>query len=129
MPSGDGRGGTKERLREVAIRALLTNPTHEAAAKAAGVSESTLARWMREPTFAAAVREARRRALEQAMGALSAATAEAVETLRACLGAEGEAVRVRAAVAILDHALRGAETQDLEERIAALETALATKGA
>jgi len=129
VASGDGRGGTKERLREVAIGALLTNPTHEAAAKAAGVSESTLARWMRDPTFAAAVREARRRALEQALGALSAATAEAVETLRVLLGAEGEAVRVRAAVAILDHALRGAETQDLEERIAALEAALEAKGA
>jgi len=127
--AGDGRGGTKERLREVAIGALLTNPTHEGAARAAGVSESTLARWLREPVFAAAVREARRRALEQALGALSAATAEAVETLHAMLGAEGEAVRVRAAVAILEHALRGAEVTDLEERIAALESALEAKGA
>ena len=129
MASADGRGGTKERLREVAIGALLTHSTHEAAAKAAGVSESTLARWLREPTFAAAVREARRRALEQALGTLSAATAEAVETLRACLGAEGEAVRVRAAVAILEHAMRGAEVTDLEERIAALEAALEARGA
>lgn len=128
MATGEGHG-SKERLREAAVAALLSHPTHEAAAKAAGVSESTLARWLREPTFAAAVREARRRALEQALGTLSAATAEAVETLRACLGAEGEAVRLRAAVAVLEHALRGAEVADLEQRIAALEAALEAKGA
>lgn len=128
MALGDGHGN-KERLRETAVAALLAHPTYQEAARAAGVSESTLARWLREPAFAAAVREARRRTLEQAIGALSAATAEAVATLRAMLGAEGESVRVRAAVAILEHALRGAETQDLEERIAALEAALEAKGA
>lgn len=128
MATGEGHGN-KDRLREVAVAALLTCATYEEAAKVAGVGVSTLSRWLREPSFAGAVREARRRALEQALGTLSAATAEAVETLRACLGAEGEAVRVRAAVAILEHAMRGAEVTDLEERIAALEAALEARGA
>lgn len=124
-----GGHGSKERMRDAAVAALLTHPTHAAAAAAAGIGLSTLTRWLQDPAFAAAVREARRRTLEQALGTLSAATAEAVETLRACLGAEGEAVRVRAAVAILEHALRGGEVSDLEERIAALEAALAAKRA
>jgi transposase-like protein len=126
--TGEGHG-SKERLREAAVAALLSHATYEEAARAAGVGLSTLVRWLKEPSFAAAVRDARRRTLEQALGALSAATAEAVETLRACLGAGGDAVRVRAAVAILEHAMRGAEVTDLEERIAALEAALAAKGA
>jgi sulfite exporter TauE/SafE len=121
--------GSKERLREAAVAALLTHATYEEAAKAAGVGLSTLVRWLKDPAFAAAVREARRRTLEQALGALSAAAAEAVETLRGMLGAQSEAVRVRAAVAILEHAMRGAEVTDLEERIAALEAALAAKRA
>ncbi len=129
MASGEARGGSKVRLREAAIGALLTHSTHAEAARAAGVSKSTLARWLRDPAFAQAVREARRHALEQSLGALSAATAEAVATLRASLQAEGEAVRVRAAVAILEHALRAAEVGDLAERIAALEAALEARGA
>jgi hypothetical protein len=118
-----------ERLREAAVAALLRCPMLEAAARAAGCGESTLRRWLQEPGFASAVRDARRRTLEQSLGALSAATAEAVDTLRACLGAEGEAVRVRAAVAILEHAMRGAEVAGLHERVAALEAALEARRA
>jgi hypothetical protein len=43
-----------------AIEALLSQPTTATAAKAAGVSQATLFRWLNDPTFAAAYRSARK---------------------------------------------------------------------
>jgi hypothetical protein len=54
-----GRGKCP-RQAEAAIAALLAEPTIEAAARKAGISESTLLRWLQEPAFKAAFRAARR---------------------------------------------------------------------
>jgi hypothetical protein len=43
-----------------------------------------------------------------------------VATLLACLKADSENVRLRAAVAILEHAHKGIELEDLEVRLVAL---------
>ena len=49
------------------------------------------------------------------------AGSDAVEALQQSLQATSEGVRLRAAGAILDYSMRGAELLDLEARIAALE--------
>jgi hypothetical protein len=119
-----GHGAKIGRQREAAIAALLTAPTVGDAAKAARVSEKTLRRWLAEPAFAEPYRAARRQALDTAIGTLTAATGEAVVTLRRNMSeAAPPAVQVRAAVALLDLALRGAELIDLAERVEQLEAA------
>jgi hypothetical protein len=104
----NGHGQKRSRKREQAIAALLSEPTVQAAAPKAGVSLSTLKRWLKEPGFRAAYRRARRELVEGAVGRMQAATGEAVTTLLtvARSGAR-DGDRVRAAVAILDNAQRG----------------------
>jgi hypothetical protein len=101
------------RKQEALIAALLTEPTHAAAAAKAGVSEATLQRWLHLPGFRAAYRQARRELVERAVGRIQAATGQAVDTLLAVAkdGAK-DGDRVRAAVALLDHAFRGLTAAD-----------------
>jgi hypothetical protein len=108
-----GHGQKLTRKQEALIGALLTEPTHAAAAAKAGVSEATVGRWLRLPAFRAAYRQARRELVEGAVGRIQAATGQAVDTLLAVAknGAK-DSDRVRAAVALLDHALRGLTDAD-----------------
>src|SRR5215468_791761 len=95
------------RKQEALIAALLTEPTHAAAAVKAGVSEATLYRWLTFPAFRAAYRQARRELVEGAVGRIQAATGQAVDTLLAVAkGGARDGDRVRAAVALLDLAFR-----------------------
>ncbi len=111
---------------EALISALLTLPTIGAAAKSAHISEATARRWMALPQVQAAYRDARRLVIEQAFASIQAVTDEAVGTLRACLASSmPPAVRVRAAIALLDTAIRAVEMADLAQRIEHLEEALA----
>ena len=116
-----GHGAKSDRQREEAILALLTEPTIDAAARRAGVSDVTLWRWMQEPDFRDRYRQARRQVLEGAIASLQQAAGEAATTLRALLAAESETVRLGACRAILEQATKGADLLDLEARIAALE--------
>src|SRR6516225_7870764 len=101
------------RKQEALVAALLTEPTHAAAAATAGVSEATLHRWLRLPVFRAAYRRARRQLVESAIGRIQAATGQAVDTLTAVArGGAKDGDRVRAAVALLDHAFRGLADAD-----------------
>ena len=92
---------------EAAIAALLTEPTHVAAAAMAGVGQTTLYRWMNLPAFRKAYRLARRELVEHAVGRIQAATGQAVETLLG-IARQGrrDGDRLRAANALLDHACR-----------------------
>src|SRR5262245_26808281 len=109
-----GHGQKLTQKQETLIAALLTEPTHAAAAAKAGVSEATLYRWLDLPPFRVAYRRARRELVDGAIGRVQAATGLAVETLVAVArtGAK-EGDRVRAAVALLDHALRGLTDADI----------------
>jgi hypothetical protein len=103
-----GHGQKLSRKQEVLIAALLTEPTHAAAAAKAGVSEATLQRWLRLPAFQAAYRQARRELVEAAVGRLQAATGQAVDTLvSVAKSGARDGDRVRAAVALLEHAFKG----------------------
>ena len=108
---------------EKAVAALLASRSLEDAAATPGLSvnEKTLRRWLKEPEFAAAVSEARREALEQAVIRLAAVSVEAVAALEKNLSCGRPAVEVRAAVAVLEQAVKGAELLDVLSRLAALE--------
>src|SRR6266536_6667634 len=93
-------GGKRERREDLALAALLAEPTIAQAAAKAGISESTLLRWMAEPSFRARYREARRQVVEQATACLQHAATEAVDALRRNLVCGQPAVEVSSAKAV-----------------------------
>jgi hypothetical protein len=110
-------------MEDRALAALLTEPTIAQAATTAGVSESTLLRWVAEPSFKARYRDARRQVVELAVTGLQQATSEAVETLSRNLQCGVPSSEIAAAKTILDFAVKGVELVDLAERVEALEQA------
>jgi hypothetical protein len=108
-----GHGQKLTRKQEALIAALLSEPTHAEAAAKCGVSEATVHRWLTLPAFQATYRQARRQLLRAAVERLQGAVGQAVDTLRA-IARDGKKDndRVRASVAILDHAFRGIEPAD-----------------
>jgi phage terminase small subunit len=116
-----GHGEKLSRKREQAIAALLSEATVASAAERAGISEVTLWRWLKQPEFKAAYREARRQVVEKAVAQLQQSSWAASTTLLKLLASNSDSVRLRAAEAILSHANKGLELIDFEERIAALE--------
>lgn len=108
-----------------AIAALLeTSGNVAAAARISGIGQRTLHRWIKDdPTFAAALHEARGQALQLSVSRLTMATGGAVETLVSICDNKkaSHAVRVQAAQAILSHAGRFIDTLDIMQRLEALE--------
>jgi hypothetical protein len=112
---------------EAVIAALLTEPSHAKAAEKAGISESTLLRWLRKPAFLRVYRRVRRGILEAAIGRLQKAADRAVDALERNLTCDHPPSEIRAATAILEHAGRGLELLDLRERLEELERLLTDK--
>jgi hypothetical protein len=81
-----GHGQKKSRRREIAIGCLLAFPTVKSAAKAAGIAEITLHRWLKDPQFAGDYQRARERILETASEQLRSGTLQAVAVLREVIG-------------------------------------------
>jgi hypothetical protein len=77
-----GHGERKSKRRTLAVAMLLQHPTVKSAAKAVGVGEQTLHRWLRDPVFAREVDVARANILTLASDELRAGSLEAVATLR-----------------------------------------------
>ncbi len=93
---------------ELAIAALLSEPTAQQAAVKAGVPYRTLKSWLADAQFRQLFRSARLELVAGAIGRLQAAMGLAVDTLLAVAkDGKKDGDRVRAAVALLDHALRG----------------------
>jgi hypothetical protein len=111
-----GHGEKLSRKWEVAIAALLSEPTQEQAARKAGIAHKTLRNWLRMPEFAKAFRQARREIVDRAIQLLQQTTVDAVNTLKDSMADDKPAgVRVRAAQVIIEHALRALELTDLAE--------------
>ena len=119
-----GHGEKRSRKEEAAISALLTESGIAAAAKKAGIAESTLRRWLQDSDFAERYRSARRQVLEQSTARLQLATVDAVNALQAIVTSQDSppSTRVSAARTILDMAYRAIEVGELSERLHSLET-------
>jgi hypothetical protein len=118
-----GHGSKFSRKKEEAIAALLTQRNVEEAARVANIGTQTLYRWMKEPEFDAAYREARRAAVSQSNARLQQGSSAAVSTLlKVMVDANTPAsARVRAADRILEHAKQSIEIDDIQFRLSALE--------
>ena len=111
------------RKQESVILALLNHPTTQEAAKVAGVSDVTLWRWLQTESFQRAYLTARREAVKQAMAQIQQRTSEAVNVLNEIMKSKQEpsGVRVSAAKAIIEYAVKTLQVEDLEQRIFDLE--------
>jgi hypothetical protein len=121
MQENDEISGKQERL----IAFLLTERTIETACKKAEVAVVTYSRWMREESFLREYRTARKGVLENVIGRLQGITLAAIDALERNLTCENPSVEIRAAGIILEQAIRGLETLDVEQRLDALETMIA----
>ena len=113
---------------ELAIVALLATGDQGRAAKAAGINPSTLRRWfVGDPAFVNAYAKARREAFALAVAALQRLASKAVACLESVLDDVDAPpqCRVGAARTVLELAVKGTETQDVVERLDALEEAAA----
>ena len=98
-------------------------PTIERAAKACGIGEATLRRWLKDPAFQERYRAVRKESLQAVMNRLQQIAAEAVECLRevAVNSAAPSSARVAAARAVLEAIIKTVELQEIEERLTELE--------
>ena len=125
-----GHGTKFGRKMEDAVAALLTQRNMEEAAKAVGISTTTLMSWLKQPEFQTAYREAKRAAFSQAIARLQqGSVAAATALLKTIVDPNTPAsVRVRASECVLNHGLRALEVEDIEARVAALEASAADQG-
>ena len=118
MTAGDrGKRGADAPI----VTSLAAGASVPAASRAGGVSEATVYRRLREPEFRQRVDEARSEIVSRAVARLSAASTEAVDTLKRLLYVDSDFVRLGAAKSILEMGMKLREHQDLAERVAALE--------
>jgi transposase-like protein len=115
--------GTLTPKQRKAVEALLTTGEVTAAAQAAGVSRETLHRWLKQPLFQAAVRDAEARALDDLSRLLVRLGRTAAATLAKAMSDPTTpwATRVRAADASLGRLLQLRELATLEARVVELE--------
>lgn len=115
-------------LQQDVVLALVDHRTVMAAAKAAGVSRSTVYNWLeKEPEFRRAVGQARAQVFEAGLDTINAAFEKAVRKLEDCLEHGSSSIRLKAAVAICRLGMelrrdyeREGQIKELEERAAHL---------
>jgi hypothetical protein len=108
---------------EKAIVALLSEGTTKEAASKAGVTETTLWRWLQLPEFQSRYHAMRRQLVEVAISELQSNASAAVRRLRAIIDDEQAPVssQVAAARIIIEQSIVGIEKMDLVERMDNLE--------
>jgi hypothetical protein len=125
--SSRGHGDKRSRKEHAAILAVLAHPTIPEAAKAAGISQATLWRWLQEDEFRQKYRQAQKKVFHDALGSLQGATTEAVNCLRRNLDSANAWAAVQSARAIFHYGLKSHEMFELEDRIEKIEAALKAK--
>lgn len=124
MAEKKGHGQKLSRHGARVLAALLQHPTVTEAAKASGISERSIFRWLQRNDFREQYKAAQRMVVDDAIGELQGATKEAVATLRRSLSSGNSASEVRAAQIILEQSFKAIEIQELQTRIERLEAML-----
>jgi hypothetical protein len=122
---GDGIPRPLTPAKEKAIIALLNEQTLSRAAEVAEISQRTLYRWLRQPEFSRAYRDARREAFGQAIGLTQRYAPLAVNTLAQVMMDQTAPhhAKVSAATSLLKFGREGIELDDLAARVETLEQA------
>jgi hypothetical protein len=110
---------------EKCIAALIQHPTQAKAAEACGITVRTIQRWLLEPSFAAAFRDAKTQLFAATTNRLRQAGPVAVRTLYQIATNEdtppGAPSRVAAARALLEFGITHVEIEDVLARLERLE--------
>ena len=109
-----------------AVEALLTTGEVTAAAKEVGVARETVQRWLNQPVFSQAVKEAEARAIDDLSRMLVRLGRTATSTLAKAMSdpATPMSTRVRAADVALSRLLQLRELATLEARVGELEQSI-----
>ena len=120
-----GHGAKFDHKKDQAIAAVLSHRKVEEAARAVGISANTLLRWLKEPGFDAAYREARRAAARESIARLQDASGAAVTTILKIMVDSNlpAGTRLRAAEIVLNQMAKAIEIEDIDERVTELERA------
>jgi hypothetical protein len=112
-----------------AIRALISKSTIKLAAQDCGTSEPTIYRWLNEADFRSALTAAESAAIDNASRRLVTLTDSAINVVTVLMAdpAVHPAIRLRAAIAVIENMLRLRELRTIEERLAALEAKIASQ--
>lgn len=116
-------GGTTTPRKEKALQALLVSRTRAEAAKAAGIGESTLREYMKDPEFLKRYREAFGELVQDATRQAQQTIAPALSTLKEIMEDVGEqaSARIQAARSTLEYSLKLTEQMDILEQLRELE--------
>jgi len=105
-----------------AIARLMAGDNVTRAAEASGVPRRTLTRWLTEETFTRALEAAQTAAIADSVRHLAGALSEAsAAVIRLARESEDEAIRLRAALAVVSMYRELRDAGDMEARLAALE--------
>lgn len=109
--------------KQKALLALLTQPTKEKAAAAAGITSKTLRGYLAEADFQAEYKRAFSGLVEDATRQVQQAIAPALSTLREIVedGEENAQARISAARSLLEYSLKLTESTDILNRLNELE--------
>lgn len=120
-----GHGEKKSRKKEMAVIALLTEPTVGQAAQKVGIGEATMWRWMQDGDFKEMYRMAKVQAVGQAIARIQQVTTQAVDTLYDVMTSKKAPAmaRVIASKTVLEVAMKAVEVEDIQARLEALERA------
>ena len=109
---------------QAALPIVAGSPTIVQAARAAGIGESTLRRWLTDPAFSNCLAELRRQSANLARQKLLELTPLCVSVLADAMQNPDPAIRLRAANYALSFNLRAAELENLRSDLDSLETAI-----
>jgi len=123
-------GDKYDRLKEPAITALLSHSTVEQAADVAGLSPSTLYRWLKTEDFLESFRQARQETVKLAMVKLQQSTSSMVDVLVGIAKDESKpsGTRVNAAKTVLEASIKVVEMEEIIERLKKIETKISEGG-
>ncbi len=111
----------KETNKEKVLIALVETSSIREAAKASGIGEATIYRYLQDKEFLAEYRNARRQTVESAIAQMQSAASGAVERLKELQYCENPAVAARCAQIIFENSIKGMETTDILERLEKIE--------
>lgn len=115
--------GSLPQKQELALQAVISHPNMKEAALAAGISETTLWRYMQDAEFARRLREASREAINHAVIRLQGVSSDAVTVLQELMikADAPAAARITAARTVLDYSFRVVEMDEMKKRVDELE--------